>query len=218
MHAFVLIQTLAALAGSIALAGIVTLAMRRVCARYWPPQSTRRVTTAVGYRDGSHVEVVRSGRVDPLVTLVFFVAVAHAAFLVASTVLFAHNALAWDLWRVRPVAVRLVIIQSVFMFPAAFVSLRAATELARRTRDASTRARFAAVAFLAIRCMRVVAGLAVASELSTGDIAWPRLFYALPGLAIAFGIVALLLRAADRVDRAEHSVAREPAEITALRA
>ena len=95
---------------------------------------------------------------------------------------FAVIAVQTDLWRVRPLLVRLAVIQDVFLLPAAILFVYAAFRLVRRDRDGSVRARFTAGALLTIRCMRVVAGVAVASELSSGIVAWERIPPALPGL------------------------------------
>jgi hypothetical protein len=88
----------------------------------------------------------------------------------------------------------------VFLAPAAFVYLRAAIGLLRHDRDADGRARFTAVAYIAIRAMRVVAGLAVASEFSRGYVDGSRVAYALPGFVLSLVSAAVLVRAANAAD------------------
>jgi hypothetical protein len=214
MHAFVLSQVLLAALVALACAIALTAMLVRRVARRWPATRAGLVTVAAGYRDALHVrgggEGVRA--IPRTVIAVVVLAFAQFAYLVVAHVLFARTALALDLWRVRPVAVRLVIVQSVFVLPASLVYLRAAIALVRREADADARARFTAGAYLAIRAMRVVAGVAVASEFASGYVEWARVFFALPGFVLAIVAAGVMIRAADAADAAsvhEAPIARD---------
>jgi hypothetical protein len=199
MHAFVLADSLLALVVSLVVAIVSTSVVVGRASNRWPSLRVQGATVA-GYRDSLHIAGTARGTAPREVIALVAVAIAQLTYLVLSHALFVRTALRLDLWRVRPVAVRLVIVQSVFLVPAALVYLRAAIGLLRREGDSDPRARFTAGAYLAIRAMRVVAGLAVASEFSSGFVAWSRIYYALPGFALAFAAGAIMLRAANAAD------------------
>ncbi len=143
---------------------------------------------------------------DGRVRTAAWLAIAQLIFLLVSNAEFAVLAVRRDVWRIEPLLVRLAVIQAVFLLPASLLFLRAVTGLLEHRPGAGARARNTAAMMIAIRGMRVVAAVAVASELSRGMVAWMQIARAMPGVAAVIVEAAVLLRAAHRVEAVEPTV------------